>query len=234
VRAGCHASNNSFKPTPNLSFVETCRRASNTGSQSLRSARLNSDVRHQRKFFQNLWSFGMTTRHSKELVLARWTVDAARLRAFTQQMRTRYGKSPFAPIDLLNTCEKHSVFGIEVVCRDDAIFVGPWCLAFLYNEVSALHLEDTWVRVEMERGLYEIPLPLAPNGRSTAQSVIHLYTQIAEEETRRYIAERQAPTWSNRLLNVAEAHFIWVTLGLFFVILPLAVLIIVWLRGSPE
>jgi len=64
--------------------------------------------------------------------------------------------------------------------------------------------------------------------------VIHLYTEIAEEEARRYIAERQAPTWSNRLLNVAETHFIWVTLGLFFVILPLAVLIVLWLRGSPE
>lgn len=176
----------------------------------------------------------MTTRHSKELVLARWTVDAASLRAFTQQMRARYGKSPFAPIDLLNACEKHSDSGIEVICRDDAIFVGPWCLAFLYNEVSALHLEDTWVRVEMERGLYEIPLPLAPDERSTAESVIRLYTQMAEEENRRYIAERQAPTWSNRLLDVAETHFVWVALGLFFVILPFAVLIVVWLSGGQE
>ncbi|MFZ5637779.1 MAG: hypothetical protein ACOY82_14455 [Pseudomonadota bacterium] len=176
----------------------------------------------------------MTKRHSEEFVLARWTVDAARLRAFTQQMRARYGKSPFAPIDLLNACEAHAESGIEVVCRDDAIFVGPWCLAFLYNEVSALHLEDTWVRVEMERGLYEIPLPLAPDGRSTAQSVIHLYARMADEESRRYVAERRAPTWRNRLLDVAEAHFVWVALGLFFFILPLVVFIVAWLRGSPE
>lgn len=176
----------------------------------------------------------MTRRHPKEVVLARWNVDGPRLRAFTQRMRARYGKSPFAPTDLLNACEKHSDSGIEVVCRDDAIFVGPWCLAFLYNEVSALHLEDTWVRVEMERGLYEIPLPLAPDGRSTAESVIQLYARMAEEESRRYIERRQAPTWQNRLLDVAESRFIWVTLGLFFVVLPLAVLIATWLRGSPE
>ena len=176
----------------------------------------------------------MTRRHSKELVLARWDVDAACLRAFTQQMRARYGKSPFAPTDLLNACEKHSESGVEVICRDDAIFVGPWCLAFLYNEVSAFHLEDTWVRVEMENGLYEIPLPLAANGRLAAQSVIDLYAEMAEEDTRRYIAERQAPTWSNRLLDVAEAHFIWVALCLFFVVLPLAVLVVAWLRGGLE
>lgn len=176
----------------------------------------------------------MTIRHSKELILARWTVDAACLRAFTQQMRARYGKSPFAPTELLKACEKHCDSGIEVICRDDAIFVGPWCLAFLYNDVSALHMEDTWVRVEMERGLYEIPLPLAPDGRATAQAVIRLYTRMAEEENRRYIAERQAPTWSNRLLDVAEARFTWVALGLFFLFLPLIVLILVWLRGSQE
>jgi hypothetical protein len=174
----------------------------------------------------------MTRRHSKEVVLARWTVDAPRLREFIRSMRARYGKSPFAPTDLLNACEKHSESGIEVVCRDDAIFVGPWCLAFLYNEVSALHLEDTWVRVEMERGLYEIPLPLAVESRSTAESVIDLYGRMAEEEHRRYTAARRAPTWHNRLLDIAESHFVWVTLGLFFVVLPLAVLIVAWLSGN--
>jgi len=37
--------NKSFKPTPCLGFVETCRHAGNTGSLPPRSARLNSGVR---------------------------------------------------------------------------------------------------------------------------------------------------------------------------------------------
>ena len=38
------APNSSFKPTPYLGFVETCRSARNTGSRLPRSARLNSGV----------------------------------------------------------------------------------------------------------------------------------------------------------------------------------------------
>jgi hypothetical protein len=41
------APNQSFKPTPSLGFVETCRSASNTGSHLPRSARLNSGVSRQ-------------------------------------------------------------------------------------------------------------------------------------------------------------------------------------------
>ena len=40
--------NKSFKPTPCLGFVETCRHAGNTGSHPPRSARLNSGVRRQK------------------------------------------------------------------------------------------------------------------------------------------------------------------------------------------
>lgn len=174
----------------------------------------------------------MTKRHANEVVVARWTVDPGRLREFTRQMRSRYGDTPFTPNDLLDVCERHSHVGLEVVCRDDAVFVGQWCLAFLYNEISAIRLQETWLQFEMEGGLYEIPVPVASNARADAERLVEYYKRLAEEETRRAVAERQAPTWSNYLLDIAEAHYVWVMLCFFFLGIPAVVLVIGLLRGG--
>lgn len=174
----------------------------------------------------------MTRRHANEVVVARWTVDPERLREFTQHMRSRYGVTPFTPTELLDVCERHSDVGLEVVCRDDAVFVGPWCLAFLYNEISAIRFHETWLQFEMEGGLYELPVPIARHGRADAERVVEDYRKLAEEETRRAIAARQAPTWSNALLDIAEAHWIWVILGFFFLVIPAVVFVICLLRDD--
>lgn len=174
----------------------------------------------------------MPKRHREEVILARWTVEAAEVQAFAQRVRARYGDSPFRPRDLLQVCDTPPPSGLEVVCRDDAVFVGPWSLAFAYNVVSGLRLEDEWLLFVMEWGAYDIPVPVASRGRAEAARVAHEYTRQWAEEDRAYLQRRQAPTWHNRLLDIAEAHFAWVVLGFFFVALPLALLILGLVRGS--
>jgi len=174
----------------------------------------------------------MTKRHPDEVILARWNVDPARLREFAAEIRARYANSPFPPRDLLKVCDKHARDGLEVVCRDDAVFVGTWVLAFLYNGVSAIRAQERWLEFEMEGGMYNIEVPIARNGKAEAERIAATYTEMAAEQGRRALAERQAPTLNNRLLNIAEAHWIWVMLGFFFVVIPAVVLVISLLSGD--
>ena len=176
----------------------------------------------------------MTDRHADEVVLARWTVDAARVRAFAAAVRARYGTSPYLPRELVEACEADPRAGIEVVFRDDAVFVGRWCLAFLYNGISGFRLEEPWILFEMEGGEYDIPIPTAADNRAEEERIVATYRAMAAEETRRYLEARAAPTLNNRLLNIAERHFVWVVLGLFFVVIPALVLLVGWLRGGLE
>lgn len=171
----------------------------------------------------------MARRHRDEVILARWTVDTARLRDFALQVRARYG-APFRPDALLKACENAPASGLEVVCRDDAIFVGPWSLDLQYNLVSGLRLEETWILCDMDWGAYDIPIPVPPNGRVEAARVVAHYIREWEEENRQYFERRNAPTWHNRLLDIAEAHFAWVALGFFFIVIPLVLLLFSLLR----
>ena len=174
----------------------------------------------------------MPKRHREEVILARWTVDAALVRVFAERVRARYGDTPYRPQDLLKVCDKVPPSGLEVAFRDDAVFVGRWSLAFEYNVVSGLRVEDEWMLFVMEGGEYDIPVPVASNARDEAIRIARHYAQQWEQEDREYLARRQAPTWQNRLLNLAEAHFAWGALGFFFVVSPLALLILGLLRGD--
>lgn len=174
----------------------------------------------------------MTKRHPEEVILARWTVDALRVREFAQQTRTRYGDSPFSPRDLLKACDENSRYGLEVVCRDDAVFVGSWCLSFPYNDISDIRLHDTWVQFVMDGGAYDIPVPIAHDGRAEAERIVDYYIRTGREEARLAWEARHAPTLSNRLLDIAEAHPAWVLLGFFFIVIPLVVLVLGLLRGG--
>ncbi len=175
----------------------------------------------------------MTKRHPDEVILARWTVDGARVRDFTRRVDGRYGDSPFRPMDLLKACEAGSRSGLEVVCRDDAVFVGEWCLSFASNVVSQIRLEDDWILFVMDWGAYDIRVPL-PSDQAEASRMVRYYVQQGEEENRHYLEARRRPTWSNRLLNVAETHLVLVLLGLFLVVLPLLVLLLSLLHDSPN
>lgn len=168
----------------------------------------------------------MAKRHRDEVVLARWTVDATRLRGFALRLRDRYGDSPFRPYGLLKVCEDHATSGLEVVCRDDAIFVGSWGLDFQYNVVSGIRLEEDWILLDMDWGSYDIPIPVTPDAKVEPARMVRYYRSQWEEEQRQFLEKRNAPTWQNRLLNIAEAHFAWVTLGFFFIAIPILVLLI--------
>lgn len=172
----------------------------------------------------------MARRHRDEIVLARWTVDSARARDFTVMLRTRYGDSPFRPHGLLEACEAHPASGLEVVCRDDAIFVGSWSIDFQYNVVSGIRLEEAWILLLMDWGAYDIPVPFSPDSQAEAARLVAYYRQQWEEENRQYREKRQAPTWQNRLLNVAEAHFAWVVLGFFFIGIPIVLFLLSLVR----
>lgn len=167
----------------------------------------------------------MARRHRSEVVLARWTVDAPRVRDFALMLGTRYGDSPFRPYGLLEACEDPPVSGLEVVCRADAIFVGRWGLDFQYNLVSGIQLEGSWILLVMDWGAYDIPVPFTPHSQAEAARIVSYYRRQWEEENRQYREKREAPTWSNRLLNIAEAHFAWVVLAFFFLAIPLALLL---------
>jgi hypothetical protein len=173
----------------------------------------------------------MTKRHPEEVILARWTVDGARLREFTRQVRERHEDSPFPPRDLLKACDE-ARGSLEVVYRDDAVFVGPWCLSFTYNEVSGIRVEEPWVLFIMEGGSYDIPVPIARDGLAEAIQVGKLYRRLWEEEDRLAREKRAAPTWSNWLLDIFEAHPAWMLLGFFFVLIPAVVAVMGWLQGK--
>ena len=83
---------------------------------------------------------------------------------------------------------------------------------------------------------YHIPVPLAPGARAEAERIAAiysaLYSQAQAEAQRQFNEERARPTWNNCLLNFVEAHFVWLVLGFFFVLIPLFLLLLGFLRGS--
>ncbi len=167
----------------------------------------------------------MAKRHKNEIILGRWFVDAADLRNFVHELRLRYQSSVFPrdsdlpPWDLLTICSKYSDVGIEVVFRDDTFFVGKWS----HNYVTPqFQIHETWIEClidDTESACYAFPVPLARSGAADAKRIAKHYTQVREEAARlaneEWIKERSRPTWSNRLLNLVEAHFIWVLVGFF-------------------
>lgn len=174
----------------------------------------------------------MTRRHPDEVILGRWTVGPEALGDFIERVRASHAGSPFPPRDLIKACEQHARTGIEVVCRDDAIFVGPWCLSFIYNDISKLRLEEQWMLFEIEGGPTVLPIPLPLPDRTEPARMVEVYTRMWEEEVRRYREARAAPTLNNRLLTFAEQHFAWVVVAFFFVMIPALVVLVGLLSGQ--
>ena len=175
----------------------------------------------------------MVERFRDEVILARWLVDAAALQTFVREMRLRSKGYSFVPEDLLKECEKFADgAGLEVVVREDAVFVGDWGSPNWFYEVQVY---ETWMKFMGDEG-YHIPVPLASGARAQAERIAGIYseryTQALADEQRQFHEARAIPTWNNRLLNFAEAHFVWLILGFFFVVIPLLVLLLGFLRGS--
>ncbi len=175
----------------------------------------------------------MVERFKGETILARWFVDAAALHSFVRETRLRSKRFSFVPEDLLKECEKHATgAGLEVVVREDAVFVGEWGSPNWFYEVQ---VHETFMRFTGDEG-YHIPVPLAPGARAEAERIAAIYaarySRALAEEQRQFNEGRARPTWNNRLLNFVEAHFVWLGLGFFFVLIPFIVLLLGLLRGS--
>lgn len=175
----------------------------------------------------------MTERSRSERILARWSVDAVDLRDFLREQQAR-AKRAYMPASLVKACDDgaHGA-GIEVVFREDAIFVGNCRLSNLFDD---FRVHDTWMHFLGEEG-YQIEVPLARGGKQEAERVAATYRALNEQlnaqAAREYAEKRAKPTLNNRLLNIAEAHFVWVLLGFFFVLIPLSLVVLVMLFGAP-
>lgn len=175
----------------------------------------------------------MVKRFKDEVILARWVVDAAALHNFVREPQIRSKWYTYMPKDLLKECEKHATgTGLEVVVREDAVFVGEWGVP---NSFGAVQVHETWVHFMGEEGYY-IAVPLAPGARKEAERIAAIYAAREERARaraqREFDEERARPTLNNRLLLFVETHFAWLLLGFFFVLIPLFVLLLGFLRGS--
>lgn len=175
----------------------------------------------------------MVKRFKDEVILARWVVDAAALRDFLREPQIRSKWYTSVPKDLLKECEKHATgAGLEVVVREDALFVGEWGSPNWFYEVQ---VHETWMLFMGDEG-YHVPVPLVPGARAEAGRIAVIYAaryeQARVETQRQFDEERARPTWNNRLLLFVESHFAWLLLGFFFVLIPLLVLLLGFLRGN--
>src|SRR4051794_37453920 len=108
----------------------------------------------------------MVERFKDEVILARWVVNAAALHNFVRETRLRSKWYSYIPQDLLKECEKHATgAGLEVVVRDDAVFVGEWGSP---NWFSAVQVHETWMHFMGDEGYY-IAVPLVPGVRAEAE-----------------------------------------------------------------
>lgn len=174
----------------------------------------------------------MVERFKDEVILARWVVDAAALQIFLREKRLRSQWYLSVPQGLVKECKKHAAgAGLEVVVREDAVFVGEWGSP---NWFYGVQVNETWMLFMGDEG-YHVPVPLAPGARAEAERIAVIYAardeQARLEAQRQFNEERAKPTWNNRLLSFVETHFAWLMLGFFFVLIPLFLLLFGFLRG---
>lgn len=175
----------------------------------------------------------MVKRFKGEVILARWVVDAIALQNFVREPQIRSKWYSDMPKDLLKECERHATgTGLEVVVREDAVFVGEWGSP---NWFSSVQVHETWAHFMGDEG-YSIAVPLAPEARAEAERIAAVYAALDErarvKAQRQFEEERAKPTLNNRMLNFVEANFAWLALGCFFVLIPLFVLLFGFLRGN--
>ena len=179
-------------------------------------------------------------RHDREAVLTRWTVDEATWREFAANVH-RYIDEPRAPTCLLRSLDQPTPRQLEVVVRDDAIFVGDESLSLQFSECEEPHLRDEWLEFRCDNDytapqFFPIPVPAA--ARANAAWVVTHFRRALAERARQLAEAQDAPTFSNRLRKFVEAHFIVVLLVLFFVVLPGAAVLVAYLQslwtGAPE
>ena len=172
-------------------------------------------------------------RHAGETILTRWTVDEATWREFAADVH-RYLEQPRAPACVLKSLDQPPPDQLEVVVRDDAIFVGDECLNLQFSECEDPHLREHWLEFACDRDYtapHFFPIPVPPAAKPNAVWVVNHFRRRLMERARLMTEADNAPTISNRLRKWVEAHFIMVVLLFFFAVLPGAAVIMAYLHS---
>ena len=172
-------------------------------------------------------------RHAGETILTRWTVDDATWREFAANVH-RSLKLPRAPACVLKSLNQPPPTRLEVVVRNDAIFVGDECLSLQFSECEDPYLREHWLEFACDRDYtapYFFPIPVPAAARPHAAWVVDHFRRALAERARLMAEADNAPTLSNRVRKWVEAHFIMVVLLFFFVLLPGAAVIAAYLHS---
>ena len=171
--------------------------------------------------------------HAGETILTRWTVDEVTWRDFAANVR-RYIASPSAPACVLKSLNQPAPHALEVVVRDDAIFVGDEWLSLQFSECEDPHLREEWLEFACDKDYtapHFFPIPVPATARANAVWVVNHFRQALAERARQLAEADAAPRFSNRLRKFVEAHFIVVLLVFFFIVLPGAAVLFAYLHS---
>jgi hypothetical protein len=164
--SGSLAPNNSFKPTPCLGFVETCRGASNTGSSPPRSARLNSGVRPQNQKHSNVENLVKIQLSLTMVVLALLTGCASMTQPMKYAKSEPIGKGPggaspgYAEKEIspgVYVVEVRQIGGYQFIVNSEGtehIYVSHWKRRASELCPSGYVGEPSWIR-PMEAQIYQ-------------------------------------------------------------------------------
>ncbi len=169
----------------------------------------------------------MAKRHAQEKILVKWTIDETcwhRFKAASEARRQQRDRSYV----IMQAPDPFPPAGIEVVIREDAIFIGKKCACeFVYNGGTHwMSIHDSWLEMGMssDSGFYEYQIPIAPAAFPEAKRVVDDFIK-QDFEAARVQAEKDArPTFINGLRRWVEAHALLTIIGFFVVVLPLFVL----------
>jgi hypothetical protein len=166
-----------------------------------------------------------------ETILTRWTVDEETWLRFTSDVHLHLNQ-PRARACVLKSLNRPWSHGLEVMVRDDAIFVGEEWLSIEFSECQEVLLREEWLEFFCDNDRtapHFFPIPVPPAAKPNAAWVANHFRRLWIERARRIAEADDAPTISNRLRKWVEAHFIIVLLLLFFVVLPGAAVIVGYL-----
>jgi hypothetical protein len=171
----------------------------------------------------------MARRHPKETILVQWTIDESLWRVFLKIKENRdRDDEPHPPYVTFTPPKEFPASGIDVVIRDDAVFVGKKCVhEYVYEGgYHNMGVREAILGIyrSSDGGGYVYLLPIAHHALADATLVVERFA-AEDKEAARIQAEKDAmPTLRNRLLWWVQKHFILTVLLIFFVIIPLIAL----------
>jgi hypothetical protein len=171
----------------------------------------------------------MARRHPQEVILARWTIDDALWCVFLKIKENRErDDEPHPPYSTFIPPKEFPPSGLDVVIRDDAVFVGNKCVREFVYEGGYHNMTVREGILGMygtsDMGGYIYLLPIAHHAIADVTHVAERFAAEDAEAARIQAEEAARPTVSNRLLWWVQKHFILAMLLIFFVIIPLLAL----------